>query len=102
MPDGVPIIGPLVGIICIILGIFFALRSIYRFKEWRTGDKDELWMFLSLVIGAGGLFFIGVPSTLVMMIGFEWVDLTFIGLMLGLLAVGLTTYYYFQKWKSQK
>lgn len=102
----------LTGLVCLVLGAFFAIRGIYRFRAWKAGEKDELWTFLSMVLGCGCLLICGIPI-LVMLFGIlaETIPesalspvcgLIFTGLLLGLGAIGLTTYYYFLKWAAQK
>jgi drug/metabolite transporter superfamily protein YnfA len=98
----------LTGLLCFVFGAFFAIRGFYRFKTWRAGEKDELWMFLSMIVGCGSLILCGIPMFLVIfgdlsssMINSAF-GVVFIGLLLGLGAIGLTTYYYFLKWWTQK
>ena len=99
-----------IGVVSFVLGGFLAVRGFYRFKEWQAGEKDELWSFLSLIIGCGSLILLGISG---IPLGFAvealsnetelaLVDLAFIGLLLGLVAIGLTTFYYIQKWRSAK
>lgn len=102
----------LAGLVCLVFGAFFAFRGIYRFRAWQAGEKDELWTFLSMVLGCGSLILCGI-TIVVMLVGMlsetipEWAlgpasGVTFIGLLLGLGAIGLTTFYYFLKWRPTK
>jgi hypothetical protein len=98
----------LIGVASFVLGAFFALRAFYRYKGWQAGEKDELWTFLSLVVGCGSLILIGIPA-LSFGIGvhggsivFTLAELFFVGILLGLAAIGLTTFYIIQKWRAQK
>ena len=98
----------ILGVLCIVTGVFFAIRGFYRYKEWQGGDNAELWTFLSLVVGTGSLCLIGFPLVIILVgdIGEEVIlasyNTMFVGLLLGLAAIGLTTFYYFQKWQSAK
>ena len=98
------------GLASFVLGGFLALRSIYRFKAWQAGEKDELWTFLSMIIGCGSLILLGI-SGVPLGFGEESLgeqaaialgELAFVGLLLGLAAIGLTSFYYIQKWRSAK
>jgi len=98
----------LIGVASFVLGAFFALRGFYRYKEWQAGEKDELWTFLSLIVGCGSLILIGIPciSFATSLIGgavaIALHELFFVGILLGLAAIGLTTFYIIQKWRAQK
>ena len=99
----------IIGVASFVLGGFFGVRGFYRFKEWQAGEKDELWTFLSLILGCGSLILIGIPSvalgfieSMPMATAYALADLAFIGLLLGLAAIGLMTFYYIQKWQSAK
>jgi hypothetical protein len=92
-----------VGIIptaAVIFSVFFALRSIGRFRNWRDGEKQELWIFLALVIGALSMLF--VASGLFNVI-FETDIALFIivlGIFMGVAAIGLGTVYYIVLWRG--
>ncbi len=94
-------------IVCLVIGIFFVFRGINRYKDWQAGAKDEFWTFLSLIVGSGSLFLLGIPiaifvSGVAESAGDTCFYIIFIGLLLGLASIGLTTFYYFQKWRSAK
>ena len=109
MNEGVIIAMGFMGIAAFVIGAFFALRGINRYKAWQAGEQDELWTFLSMIIGCASLILIGIAGV---PIGFggegigeavlALVALAFLGLLLGLAEIGLTTFYYFQKWRSAK
>ena len=97
------------GVVCFVLGAFFAIRGVYKFNAWRSGENDELWTFLSMILGCGSLVVTGIPMLTVAIFPKEVESLLdimapviFIGLLLGLAAIGLMTFYYFQKWRSAK
>jgi hypothetical protein len=108
--EDVIILMGVMGVVSFVLGGFLALRGIDRFKAWQAGEKDELWTFLSMIIGCGSLIIIGIAGV-PLGFGEEGLgeqasialgDLGFVGLLLGLAAIGLTTFYYIQKWRSAK
>ena len=97
----------LIGVAAFVLGGFFAIRGIYRFKAWQAGEKEELWTFLALILGCGSLICMGIAMGLILgnlstaieiVIG----DLALIGFLLGIAATGLMTFYYIQKWQAAK
>ncbi|NVM52245.1 MAG: hypothetical protein HWN66_00990 [Candidatus Helarchaeota archaeon] len=98
-------------VLCIIsalaLGAFLVIRGIYRFKDWRNGDTNELWNFLSLTIGAAGLFILAISS--IPFLGspapdyydtFARIFTLSLSLLLG--SIALTTYHLFLKWSTEK
>jgi uncharacterized membrane-anchored protein len=97
----------LTAVAAFVLGGFFAVRSIYRFKAWQAGEKEELWTFLSLILGCGSLIFVGIP--LFVLLGSVpaateviIANLALVGFLLGIAATGLMTFYYIQKWRTAK
>jgi hypothetical protein len=105
--QGVEILIGSLGFVCLVFGAFFAIRGFYKYKEWRAGEKDEFWTFLAMILACGGIvlsglfIFIyigGVSESLAEIL----TGILFIGILLGLGAIGLTTFYYFQKWQSAK
>jgi hypothetical protein len=92
------------GLSGLVMGIFFILRALKRLKAWRDGDKDELWAFLGLIIGAGLSLLLGIGLATVGT-GFSEIMLVFtfpILLYLSLVPIGLFTYYYILKWLDAK
>jgi hypothetical protein len=92
---------------CLVITVFFILRGIKCLQAWRSGEKDELWRWISLFLGAAGSFFSGA-----LLLALFWgakssvldvlVYLAFVGLLLALAAVALTTVYYIFKWRAVK
>jgi hypothetical protein len=104
--EGLGYLGVL-GLFCWVITVFFILRGIKCLQAWRNGEKDELWRWISLFLGAGGSFlsgtlllslFWGAKSSVLAVL----IDLTFVGLLLALAAVALTTVYYIFKWRASK
>ena len=104
--NGALITAQVIDIVTFIMGVFFVLRSLYCYKNWRNGDKDELWNFLSLIMGAVAVFLVVFGS-------FEFVFNPPFGLntfytafipflVIALIAIGLRTYYLFLKWQKMK
>ncbi len=109
MQSEITVIVGLIGIICLALGAFFAIRGVYKYKEYQAGEKDELWTFLSMILGCGSLVLSGLPLLTLAILwqeGESLIDtvagMLFIGLLLGLGAIGLTTFYYYLKWQAAK
>ena len=95
------------GILCLVIAVFFILRGYDLFKDWQTGNKDELWRFLSFFSGGAGSILLGIGligiaiseaySTLI-----AWLNVSFVGILLGCAALGLITYFYILKWRAIK
>ena len=91
----------------LIVGGLLAIRAIFKFLDWRDGDKDALWNFLALCCGAtaGILVFIGFA---VFNAGNNWTawDLfsfsIYAGLVLILASLGLTAVSVILKWREVK
>ncbi len=85
------------------MAIFFILRCIVKFKKWRDGDKNELWPFIALLIGAVPIFILAVALVFPMSFG-EGIlgDAGDILITLCLAPIGLYTYYYILKWLEAK
>ncbi len=95
------------GILCLAMAAFFFLRGIYRLKDWQTGNKDELWRILSFFSGAAGtvilgIALIGIALSEVYSTFISWVNLGFVGLLLGTAALGFMTFFHFLKWRAIK
>lgn len=99
-----------IGVVSLVIGGFFAVRGVYRFKAYQAGEKGELWAFLALMVGAGSLILVGICAA---PLGFviegmssetelALIDLGFLGMLLGIAATGLMTFYYIQKWQAAK
>jgi hypothetical protein len=110
MNVGIIIAMGFMGIVAFVIGAFLALRGINQYKAWQAGDQDELWTFLSMIVGCASLIFIGIAGVAFGFggesVGDEGIlalgSLAFVGLLLGLAAIGLTTFYYILKWQSAK
>jgi hypothetical protein len=108
--DPLLVIIALIGFASFIMGGFFAVRGFYRFKAWQAGEKEELWTFLSLIVGCGSLILIGICAvpfgvdigSISTETELVLIDLGFIGILLGIAATGLMTFYYIQKWQAAK
>ena len=49
---------PVALIASILAGGTLILRAIYKYQEWKDGDENAFWNFLSLILGgAAGIFF---------------------------------------------
>ena len=95
------------GVLCIVVAVFFILQGYYRFKDWQEDYKDELWRFLSFFSGGAGLILlgiglIGIAYSVIYTIYTAWINLSFIGLLLEIAALGLITYFSFLKWHKTK
>jgi len=95
------------GILCLVTAAFFILRGYYRFQDWQNGTKDELWRYLSFFSGGAGsivlgIGVIGIATSSSQEVLVAWVNVSFVGLLLGTAAVGLMTYFYFLKWRAIK
>jgi hypothetical protein len=94
---------PFLQVASIIIGLLFCLRSINKYQAWRNGENIELWMFLSFLIGGIALLFCGYGIIL-------WpfatdigsLLLIFVGLGLGVVSIGLATFYYIKIWLQMK
>ena len=88
----------------IIVGVLIFIRGIHRFLDWKTGEKDELWNFLSLMIGGFALAFLGISSIPIFESGSSFlIYYAFavpFGIILMLISVALTTIYLFLKWRA--
>ena len=90
----------IIGVASFVIGGFFAVRGFYRFKAWRAGEKEELWTFLSLIVGCGSLILVGICAAPVgfAIEGMETatelalIDVGFLGMLLGIAATGLMTF----------
>ena len=92
----------------LILGAFLIIRSLSRMKEWREGEKDQLWNFLSLLVGGVASILFGITfaplafgaSTLVW---YYWIGaLLPVAMYVAIAAIGLTTYYLYLQWRESK
>ncbi|MHA1275660.1 MAG: hypothetical protein ACTSQ8_00600 [Candidatus Helarchaeota archaeon] len=88
-------------------GVFLIIRGIYQFKNWRNGEKDQLWNFLSLWIGGAGLIIAVIGSSQVAIVGefnltgyLMFSALFPIAIYCMVIAIGLTTYHLFLKWRK--
>lgn len=87
-----------------VVGIFFVIRGIYRYQDWRAGEKKELYNFLAYWLAGAGALLIGIPMLQVFGKGenpFIAVSGP-IGLILGLVAMALITYRIFLDWRELK
>ena len=100
MQDLYAVVVGIVPTAAIIFSVFFALRSIGRYRNWRDGEAHELWIFLALVIGAVSMLF--VASGLFNIIFAEDIPLFLIviGIFMGVAAIGLGTVYYYVLWRG--
>ena len=92
-----------VGIIptaAIIFSVFFALRSIDRYRNWRDGEAHELWIFLALVIGALSMLFVGSGLFNVIFETDVALFVLVVGIFMGVAAIGLGTVYYYFLWRG--
>ena len=92
----------------LVAAVFFIIRGFDKFTGWRDGNKDDLWIFLSLWVGAAGAIFSGVPWLAYLIaedaedtIGFLSVVFP-LGICLALAEVVLSTIYYIMKWRAPK
>ena len=85
----------------ITMGVFFFLRSIPRYQNWRDGEKDELWMFISFLCGGLSGILLGMGYW-IMVVGESYATYQIIplGIILGLGAIALATVYIILKWKD--
>ncbi|HUX98691.1 MAG TPA: hypothetical protein VMV49_04000 [Candidatus Deferrimicrobium sp.] len=94
---------PFIQVASIIIGLFFCLRSINKYHAWRNDENAEMWMFLSFLIGGIALLLCGYGIMVLSFIesigGFL---LLFVGLGLGVAAIGLATFYYINTWRQLK
>lgn len=102
-PDGLLFFIGLLGISSLIIGAFFIIRGVYRFKDWMAGEKDELWRWLSFFTGGVAAIFISTVPLAIVGNATEYIlvslfSLVTLGLFLGLAAIALTTVYYILKW----
>jgi hypothetical protein len=101
------IFGPL-SLISFIIGGFFAIRAIYKLLDWRNGNEDAIWNLIAYGVAGGGVlwFAIGcmpwyIESMQVFGQDFFNIPALFV-LILGNVAIWLTTYRYFLKWRTSK
>ncbi len=90
-----------------IIALFFILRGLDKYNGWRDGNKDELWIFLSLWLGAAGALLIGIPWLLIIVAesdgAISFLSFAFpLGICLEITAIVLSTIYYFLKWRTKK
>jgi hypothetical protein len=93
-------------ILGMVLGVLIVLRGVTRYKDWRAGEKLELWNFLSLVLAGAGLLLLALSCIPIVnnFYGYDW--WAYLGfavpfsLVLMLVGVALTTYYLFLKWRE--
>ncbi len=104
MQGGLIILANIVCVAAIVMGVFFGIRAFYRFKKWQDGTGAELWPFLAYAMSAVGSVLLGIAGIQ------TFADegyLFFYGafplfLILGVVATGLMTYYFFLKWREAK
>ncbi len=101
-----PILG-VYGLLALVMGVFFLLRGYYRFQDWKNGETDQLWHYLSMWIGGAGGVSIGIGIIGVFNAHSESAGEAFgaifsVGLFLGAAAMVLATLYYFFKWREAK
>ena len=82
----------------LVMGVFFLLRCIDRYRLWQDGEKDEFWIFLAFLLGGFAALFIGIGVPGVMVSGQGGLLVT--GIIVGLGAMGIATVYYIFVWRS--
>ncbi len=86
----------------ILCGIF-TFRTIFKFLEWRDGDKDALWGFLSLCCGAGSSFFFFLAIIGLHTGPYAIIELGFqLGIILATAAIALIFVSTFLQWREAK
>ncbi|MDD1778211.1 MAG: hypothetical protein LUQ65_08590 [Candidatus Helarchaeota archaeon] len=95
-------------LICWIIGAIFIVRSIYQYKSWRAGTKEDLWHFLALLLGGVGTVWIGIGVMPLYIVAMQVIDEIFLYIplylvfILGVAAIWLVTIAYILKWREMK
>jgi hypothetical protein len=102
-----PIMGPL-SIMSLVIGAFFIIRSIYRYKAWRAGEAEEQWRFIAYLSAGVGVLWFGIGTMpfyieAMQVVGNSFFLIpAFLVLILGNVAIWITTYRYLLKWRAEK